>query len=228
MYNWKVWTYRGGSVREWCRSCSCGERGKGLAAGGLPQPRLQRPLLHQDPRPAQTSLSLSRDQEEHCEKPNAEHSPRESSFLHTFCESFNSEERKARKKGIRFLFKQTQDSIKVCAQSDAVDIPFTLTFYDKKGFHLSSSRIKGLSGSRMYPVDAKVFKEVGKEVKFKIEVDKWPELPTLISTKRILVFEWRELRASLQVSTADMMYPQDPTFSRWQFIHKYLWRQLIK
>ena len=93
-------------------------------------------------------------------------------FFTPFCESFNSEERKARKKGIRFLFKQTQDSIKVCAQSDTPDIPFTLTFYDKKGFRFSRSRIKGLSGSRMYPVDAKVFKEVGKEVKFKIEVDK--------------------------------------------------------
>ena len=93
-------------------------------------------------------------------------------FFTPFCESFNSEERKARKKGIRFLFKQTQDSIKVCAQSDAQNIPFTLTFYDKKGFHLSRCRIEGLSGSQMYPVDAKVFKEVGKEVKFKIEVDK--------------------------------------------------------
>lgn len=93
-------------------------------------------------------------------------------FFTPFCESYNSEERKARKKGVRFLFKQTQDSIKVCAQSDAQDIPFTLTFYDKKGFHLSRCRIKGLTGSRMYPVDAKVFKEVGKEVKFKIEVHK--------------------------------------------------------
>ena len=99
-----------------------------------------------------------------------------SHFFTPFCESFNSEERKARKKGIRFLFKRTQDSIKVCAQSDAKDIPFTLTFYDKKGLHLSRCRIKGLTGSQMYPVDAKVFKEVGREVKFKIEVHKWPEL----------------------------------------------------
>ena len=95
-----------------------------------------------------------------------------SHFFTPFCESFNSEERKARKKGIRFLFKRTQDSIKVCAQSDAKDIPFTLTFYDKKGLHLSRCRIKGLTGSQMYPVDAKVFKEVGREVKFKIEVHK--------------------------------------------------------
>ena len=92
-------------------------------------------------------------------------------FFTPFCESFNSEERKARKKGVRFLFKQTQESIKICAQSDA-EIPFTITFYDKKGFHLSSCRIIGLTGSKMYPVDAKVFKEVGKEVRLKIEVHK--------------------------------------------------------
>ena len=103
-------------------------------------------------------------------------------FFTPFCESFNSEERKARKKGIRFLFKQTQDSIKICAQSEAQDIPFTLTFYDRKGLHLSRCRIKGLTGSKMYPVDAKVFKENGKEVKFKIEVHKWPEL--LLPKKR--------------------------------------------
>lgn len=86
-----------------------------------------------------------------------------------FCDSFKQTKEKS--KSIRFLFKQTQESVKICAQSQE-EVPFTITFYDKQKLHMSKSKIKGTTGSSMYLVDAKVFKENGPEVDFKIEIHK--------------------------------------------------------
>ena len=86
-----------------------------------------------------------------------------------FCDSFKQTTDKSR--SIRFLFKQTQDSVKICAQSQE-EVPFTMTFYDQQKLHMSKSKIKGTTGFRMYLVDDKVFKENGPEVDFKIEIHK--------------------------------------------------------
>jgi hypothetical protein len=80
-----------------------------------------------------------------------------------FCKAYSDRD-------IEFLYKQTKDSLKVCAQSKIENVPFTLTFYDKKGKHMPG-KIKGSTGSNMFQVPPKVFKEVGPEVNFKIEVD---------------------------------------------------------
>jgi hypothetical protein len=95
-------------------------------------------------------------------------------FFQPFCKTF-------RERGVVFLYKQTQDSIKICAQTQkktegAVKnerkegTSFTLTFYDKEGYHFSHMKVKGLVGDSMYPVPSKVFHKVGPEVNYKIEL----------------------------------------------------------
>ena len=91
---------RGGAVWEWCGSGSCRECREGVAVGLLPKQWawLQGHLLHQDPRIAQASLSISGDQKEHREKPIPEHSSRESAFFHPFLRVVQFRREKGKKK----------------------------------------------------------------------------------------------------------------------------------
>ena len=97
---------RGGAVWKRCRSGSCRERDEGVAVGLLPEQRarLQGHLLHQDPRLTQTSLSLSRDQKEHCEKSLPEHSSRQSAFFHPILRVVQFRRKKGKKKRSQISF----------------------------------------------------------------------------------------------------------------------------
>lgn len=90
----------------------------------------------------------------------------DSRYFKPFCCSFKST------KGLQFLFKKTENSLKICCGSQEV-VAFTMTFYDRQKKCMSS--IKGISGISMYIVDPKVFEENGNEVDFKIVIHN-PEL----------------------------------------------------
>ena len=82
-----------------------------------------------------------------------------------FCESFDKMD------NVIFLFKMTLDgdSVKICAQQvGKVDRHFTLTLYDKKSRHIY--KITDKTGLRIHLIPAKVFKEVGALVRYKIKL----------------------------------------------------------
>jgi hypothetical protein len=70
-----------------------------------------------------------------------------------------------------FLFKMTLDSnsVKICAQhSGKGERFFTLTLYDKKSRHIY--KITDQTGLKLHIIPAKVFREVGSLVKYKIKL----------------------------------------------------------
>jgi len=82
-----------------------------------------------------------------------------------FCESF------VKMDNVMFLFKMTLDgeSVKICAQQvGQVDRRFTLTLYDKKSRHIY--KITDQTGLNIHLIPAKVFREVGALVKYKIKL----------------------------------------------------------
>ena len=82
-----------------------------------------------------------------------------------FCESFDKMD------NVIFLFKMTLDggSVKICDQQvGKIDRHFTLTLYDKKSRHIY--KITDQTGLRIHLIPAKVFREVGALVKFKIKL----------------------------------------------------------
>eukprot|EP00092_Neocalanus_flemingeri_P006809 GFUD01007353.1.p1 GENE.GFUD01007353.1~~GFUD01007353.1.p1 ORF type:complete len:187 (-),score=49.27 GFUD01007353.1:77-637(-) len=91
--------------------------------------------------------------------------------LSTKFRTFNQAFEKSRQ--VSFLFKKTKDcsSVKICAQHyGKEENSFTLTLYDKRDRHLH--KISDKTGLKIHIIPAKVFKEVGSIVKYKIQISK--------------------------------------------------------
>ena len=82
-----------------------------------------------------------------------------------FCQAFD------KSRNVLFLYKKTKekDSIKICVQNYGKENTFTITFYDKKDRHIH--KLAGKTGLKIHLIPAKVFKEVGPMVKYKIQMD---------------------------------------------------------